>query len=141
MKVYKSKHGVLPGSSYDELVKLARREYHLIQKKTPRRQPYIRSKYFTKDKIFVSQFWDHLSQKIPVDRVRRLKLYSCAIDLLRHSVYSPEISQNPNKPNEALYRLAGVTKDGVPFYVQIKENKRTNRKDFISVFPAKISKK
>ncbi len=136
-KIFKSKYGKLPGTSYDELIGLARYEYHLIQKRTPRRKPYVRSKYFTKDKIFINLFWDHLDQKIPIDRVRRLKLYINGIDLIRNSPYAPDTMQNPNNRNESLHRFAGLTASGEKFYVQIKENKRTARKDFISVFPGK----
>ncbi len=136
-KPYISTCRQLPGSSVEELMKLARREYHTLQKRTPRRQAYIRSKYFTKDKIFVNQFWDHLGQKNRQDKVRRLKLYACAIDLIRNNTSAPETMQNPNNPDESLHRFEGKTADGVAFYVQIKENKKNNRKDFMSAFPAK----
>jgi hypothetical protein len=35
-----------------------------------------------------------------------------------------------------LHRFAGETKEGKKFYVQVKQDKRTGRKDFMSVFPA-----
>ena len=136
-KIFKSKYGKLPGSSLEELIKFARREYHTIQKRTPRRAPYIRSKYFTKDKVFISNFWDHLNQKSPKERVRRLKLYNCAIDLLRNNSFAPETIFKNDDLNSALHRFHGQTQNGEYFYVQVKENKRTNRKDFISVFPTK----
>lgn len=139
MKAYHSKYGKLPGSSLEELIKLARREYHVIQKRTPRRVPYVRSRYFTKDKIFISNFWDHLNQKSPKERVRRLKLYSCAIDLLRNSNLAPDTIFKNDDLNSALHRFYGQTQNGEDFCVQVKENKRTNRKDFISVFPTKKS--
>lgn len=134
---YKSSCYQLSGSSADELMKKARQEYHLIQKRTPRRQAYVRSRYFTKDKVFINQFWDHLNQKNRQDKVRRLRLYICAIDLIRHTTDAPETMQNPNNSDESLHRFTGNTADGKVFYVQIKENKKNNRKDFISVFPAK----
>ncbi len=118
-------------------MQLARREYHGIQKRTPRRVPYVRSKYFTKDKIFINNFWDHLSQKSSKDKVRRLKLYPCAIDVLRNCRAIPDSMQNPNNRAEMLHRLSAMTHDGVMFNVQIKEDKKTGRKDFISVFPVK----
>ena len=128
----------LPGSSPDELMKLARQEYHSIQKRTPRRQTYIRSKYFGKrSKIFLSQFWEHLNQKNRRDRVRRLRLYICAIDLIRNSMITPYTTQNPNNPDEVLHRFSGKTANGEFYYVQIKENKKNDRKDFMSVFPVK----
>ncbi len=137
MRVYKSNMSQLPGSSVAELMKLARREYHTVQKRTPRRVPYVRSKYFTKDKIFINNFWDHLNQKSAQDKVRRLKLYPCAIDTLRNNTATPDSMQNPNNRNEMLHRFSATTKVGVAFSVQIKENKKTGRKDFISVFPTK----
>lgn len=136
-QVYKCKQDRLPGSSYKELIKLARREYHTIQSRSPRRIPYVRSAYFTKDKIFINNFWDHLSQKNAKDRVRRLRLYSCAIELIRNSKYTPLTLQNPNNIDETLHRFDGDTSSGDKFSVQIKENKKTNRKEFISCFPRK----
>jgi hypothetical protein len=116
-------------------MKLARREFHSIQKRTPRRQAYIRSKYFNKDKIFINQFWDHLSQKVREDKRRRLRFYACGIELIKNTAYSPETTQNPNNADELLHRFGGMTASGQLFYVQIKENKKNDRKDFMSVFP------
>ena len=68
--------------------------------------------------------------------MRRLQFYACALDVIRNSTTSPDtIFGNANK-EIALHRFSGLTKDGVRFYVQIKEEKRTNRKDFMSCFPA-----
>jgi len=131
---YKSKYGKLPGSSYNELAPLARKEYQLIKKLT-KRQPYVRSSYFTKDKIFLSLFWEHLAQKHRADRASRLKLYLCALDLLRHSKLAPDTIFSADNRDVLLHRFLGETKDGELFYVQVKENKRTGRKDFMSVFP------
>lgn len=137
MKVFKSKYGKLSGSSLDELIKLARKEYHSIQKRTPRRIPYVRSRYFTKDKIFINNFWEHLNQKSPKERVRRLKLYPCAIDLIRNSSGAPDTIYTYENMNIGFHRFYGQTKNGEYFCVQMKENKRTGRKDFMSVFPSK----
>lgn len=137
MKVYLSRHSELPGTSLSEVVARARHEYHLIQKKTPRRVPYVRSKYFVKDKIFISNFWDHLNQKSSKERVRRLKLYSCAIDLLRNSPHTPDTVYMRTDMDVVLHRFYGRTKEGGFFCVQVKASKRTNRKDFMSVFPVK----
>jgi hypothetical protein len=134
---YHSTAHQLPGTSTDELMKLARREFHTAQKRTPRRQAHVRSRYFTKDKVFINQFWDHLDQKNRQDKVRRLKLYTCALDLIRNTTVAPQTMQNPNNADEILHRFSGKTANGTVFYVQIKENKKNNRKDFMSVFPAK----
>jgi hypothetical protein len=80
----------------------------------------------------------HQHQKIQKrrgERVRRAKLYLCAVDLLRNTQYDPDIVVSSIRSNELLYRFAGQTKEGVFFIVQIKHSKKTGRKDFISVFP------
>lgn len=137
--MFRSKYSQFTGTSYAELMKKARQEYHHIQKRTPRRVPYVRSKYFTKDKIFINNFWDHLNQKSSKEKVRRLKLYACGIDLIRNSIVSPVSFQNPSNSDELLHRFQGISSDGQKYAVQIKDNKKTNRKDFISVFPIKNS--
>lgn len=137
MQIFQSKYNQITGSSYSEIIKVARHEHRLIQKRTPKRQPYVRSQYFKRDKIFINDFWKHLEQKNWADRTRRLKLFRCAIDLIRHTLRDPEIKQKIDKRSELLYRFTGMTGDGKKFYVQIKEDKRTGRKDFLSVFPAK----
>lgn len=139
MRVYKSKLGLVPGTSYAEVIKAVRHEYHTIQKRTPRRQPYIRSRYFKKDKIFINQYFDHLNQKNAADRLRRLKFFSSAIDVIRNCPIAPISMQNPSKADETLHRYAAVTKDGIQFAVQIRENKVTKRKDLMSAFPTKTS--
>lgn len=116
------------------MVAKARHEYHKIQKRTPRRKAYIRSAYFSKDKIFINQFWDHLKQKRPNDRLRRVKYYLCALDLIRHATSSPETIIEKTLDTQ-LHRFTGKTKDGEVFFVQIKHNIKTGRKDFMSVFP------
>jgi hypothetical protein len=140
MKIYKSKYGKFSGSSLGELIKLARKEYHTIQKRTPRRAPYVRSRYFMKDKIFINNFWEHLNQKSPKERVRRLKYYSCAIDLLRNTEINPDTIFNYTNMNIGLHRFYGQTKSREFFCVQVMENKRTSRKNFMSVFPCKKPK-
>ncbi|MCA9325603.1 hypothetical protein KDA23_06105 [Candidatus Saccharibacteria bacterium] len=137
MQIFQSSFGKFPSTSHGEVLRLARREFHKIQKRTPRRQAYVRSKYFRKDKIFVNQFWQHLGQKRAGDQVRRLRLYNCAIDLIRNTSISPETIFSKADSNLLLHRFAGKTKDNEPFIVQVKENKRTGRKDFMSVFPSK----
>ena len=134
--VYHSKLGKMPGTSHAEVVHLARHEYHLIQKRTPRRHAYVRSQYFRRDKVFVNQFWEHLKQKRGGDQLRRLKLYSCAIDLIRNTTASPDTIFGYDDMNIALHRFYGQTKDGEYYCVQIKQDKRTGRKDFMYVFPS-----
>src|SRR5690242_1641856 len=110
MNVYQSKYGLLPGTSYREVMAAARREYHIIQKRTPRRVPYARSCYFTKDKIFLNTFWDHLRQKHPADQQRRLKYYRCALDLIRNSREAPETIFSRDDRDVLLHRFHSITR-------------------------------
>ena len=137
MQVYRSRLALLPGTSYAEIMAAARREYHLVQKRTPRRVPYVRSQYFKKDKVFLNTFWEHLKQKHPSEQAKRLKFYSAALDLLRNTTFTGESVIERNNPDVFLHRFAGQTLDGQHFYVQVKDNRRSGRKDFMSVFPAK----
>lgn len=135
MRVYRSKYGQIPTTSHAYVMRIARYEYHKIQKRTPRRQAYVKSQYFKRDKIFINQFWEHLKQKRLGDQVRRAKLFVCAVDLMRHSTYDPDTIYKYEDMNIGLHRFYGQSKDGLSFCVQIRENKRNNRKDFMSVFP------
>ena len=137
MNIYQSRHSLLPGSSLGELSKLARHEYHIIQKRTPRRVPYVRSTYFTKDKIFVNSLWDHTNKKSPQERVRRLKLYKCALDTLRNTPFAPNTIHTNSDSDSSAHQFYGISRDGIKFCVRVKENKRTGRKDFTSVYPVK----
>ena len=139
MDRFKSKYGKLSGTTYDEAVRNARKEYIKIQHLT-KRQPYVRSKYFDGDKIFINIFFNHLVQKRKGEQLQRSKLFLCAIDLLRNTRSSPKTIFSNNNMNEMLHRFEGETKDGEVFYVQVKQNKRTGRKDFMSVFPPKKAK-
>jgi hypothetical protein len=133
MNYYQSKLNTLPGTSYSELIKNARKIYHEIEKST-KRTPYIRSKYFKKQKVFLNLFFDHLKQKSILDRKRRLKFFVCGIDLIKYTPYPPETQQNPNDKSELLHRFSGKSSNGKIFYVQIRENSRKN-KFYMSVFP------
>lgn len=131
---FRTKAEVISGTDYKEVHHKARAIYLAFKKRTKRRT-YIRSAYFKTDKVFLDLFWEHLQQKNWRDRVRRLKLYSVALDLIQHSKIHPVTVQNPNKGSEVLHRFRGETKNKNRFIVQIKENKRTNQKVFLSVFP------
>ena len=139
-QIYKSKYGKLPGTSYDEVIRNAHKEHNVIRRRT-KRQPYIRSRYFNKDKVFLNIFWSHLVQKRRGEQTARARFYLCAIDLLRNTPHAPDSIFSSGKPNEALHRFFGVSKAGELFYVQVRQNKKTGRKDFMSVFPAKRKRK
>jgi hypothetical protein len=134
MQVYKSKYGRLTGSSYGEVYPKALAVYRQAQAHT-KRQPYLRSRYFSKDKIFLAYFWLHLRQKNFKDRTRRLRFYEAALDVLRNTTFTPTTKQNPEDANELLHRFYGITREDELFYIQVKENNKTGRKDLISVFP------
>jgi hypothetical protein len=135
MQSYQSKYSPIAGTSHGEVMRAARAEFHKAQKRTPRRETYVRCRYFSKDKIFINTFWDHLKQKSPGDQLRRLKYYICGLDLVRNTANSPESIFSKSEGDYVLHRFYGLAKSGQPFCVQIKENKRTGRKDFMSVFP------
>lgn len=140
MDAFRSKYNPLPGSSHAEVFRAAREEYRKIQSLTPRRQAYIRSKYFRNDKVFINQLWTHTTKKHYGDQMRRVKLFNCAIDLLRNSTVAPETIFSKGDLNTMLHRFYGDTKDGKLFCVQVRENKRTGRKYLMSVFPDQKTK-
>lgn len=135
MKIHSVKTAPFPGTDFSELYPPARKLYNQIKAQT-KRQPYVRSAYFGKDKVFIELFWVHLNQKNRKERNKRLKYYGAGIELLRKTRQQPTSKKNPNKPNETLHRFGGVTSGGDLFYIQVKENTKTKRKDFMSVFPA-----
>ncbi|MDR0875963.1 MAG: hypothetical protein LBN12_07135 [Clostridiales Family XIII bacterium] len=109
--VYRTKSSKISGRSYIDVERAARRHFKEIAQQS-KRNPYIRSIYFQKDKIFLKIFWQHLMEKHEGDRKRRLKFYIAAIELLRYTTIDPDSRQNPNGRNEMVHRFAGETKDG-----------------------------
>ena len=69
------------------------------------------------------------------DLMRRMKFYPCALELIKNSSFQPISKENPNKSSEILHRFAGKTPENELFFVQIKEQKNSNKKWLISVFP------
>ncbi len=133
--IYTTKAKKLPGSRWADVYKKAHEQFLDIKEKSKRR-PYIKSKYFNKDKIFLGLFWHHLHEKRNLrDKTQRLKLFPCAIELIRNSCITPESKENTDRKSEILHRFTGKTNDGDIFFVQIKEDKRSGQKYFISVFP------
>ena len=129
---YKCKRAVIKGENYAEIVKKARRIYHELTRQT-KRDPFIRSSYFDKEKVFLNPFWSHINIKRQKDRKRRLVFYGCAIELIIENRTLPDI---PFKSKtEQLFRFKGVSADGQEFTVQIREELRTGKKYFTSVFP------
>lgn len=135
---YQTKSNRLIGTNYKEVYKNAMSVFRKIESAT-KRKPYIRSAYFRsntkKQKIFFDYFWVHLSQKGPKERVKRLQYFATAIELLQKSRNKPIVQENPHKRGEILYRFTGLTKNKELFCVQVKEDKKTKQKYFMSCFP------
>lgn len=134
MKFYRTKSEMIKGSNCKEVQQNVQLLYNKILINTKRR-PYIRSRYFNKEKIFLDYFWKHLKQKNWNDRTRRLKLLLCGIELIKNSKIEPIIKTNPNKKHEILYKFFGTTRNNHSFIVQIKHNLKKNRKHLMSIFP------
>jgi hypothetical protein len=134
IKFYSAKSKPIAGSNYRDLLKVVRAEYKYIAKQT-KRTPYVRSEYFKGDKVFLSLYWTHLSATPMYTQRHRLKLFNCGIELLRHTTFPPETKPNPNGRSELVYRFGGKTPDGQVFYVQVKQEIRSGKKYFMSVFP------
>ncbi|MBL7159682.1 hypothetical protein ISS85_04350 [Candidatus Microgenomates bacterium] len=131
---YQTKTKKISATRFSDIWKESQLIYSKIKSRT-KRKPYIRSAYFSKQKIFFSYFWIHLSQKSPRQRRIRLKFFPCAIDLIKNSRNTPSSKINPNKRTEILHRFAGLTKNKELFFLQIKENIKTDKKYLMSVFP------
>lgn len=134
-KIYQVKADKLPGTDFREVRKKAYK-FYLVIKHRSKRRPYIRSKYFKNNKIFLDVFWHHLfEKKSHKDQIRRMKFFHCAIELIKLSSIEPESKENPNKRSEILHRFTGNTTNKEIFYVQIKEDKKSGQKFLISIFP------
>lgn len=134
MEGYKTKAERLTGTHWRQVSKRALAFYDSIRKRTKRR-PYVRSAFFSGEKVFLDLFWHHLHEKKNIgDKTRRLKYFVCAIELIQHSRIQPSTKMNPNRKSETLYRFAGITPNKHVFHVQIKKDKK-GEKSFISVFP------
>ncbi|MEK7189839.1 MAG: hypothetical protein AAB666_02555 [Patescibacteria group bacterium] len=135
MKIYQVKSDKLHVTNFSEICKSAFEIYKIIKKRSKRRS-YVRSAYFNKEKIFLELFWQHLHEKLNHrDKVRRVRYFPCAIELIQHTKFDPESKENVDRKSEILHRFAGKTKNGEMFFVQIKEDKKSGQKWFMSVFP------
>lgn len=133
-KIYKTNIRHLSGTDYSEVSSKAKFLYKIISSRTKRR-PYIRSAFFKKEKIFLDYFWGHIMSKNQNDRLRRLKQYSCGLDLIKNSKISPISKISTERQSEILHRFYGLNGNNELFVVQIKENIKNKEKCFISVFP------
>lgn len=135
MRHYQTSVSKIKGSDFKEVHKKAFDLFLQIKKKS-KRKPYIRSKYFHKQKIFLQLYWEHLFEKENWrDRLRRVKLYAAAIEMLQLSDYEPITRESLQKKGEIFYRFGGISAEGDYFFVHIKEDKKRKQKFLISIFP------
>jgi len=131
-KFYQSKYDRLRGSNDKEAFYEARRIFRKYDNK--RRQPYVRSKYFNGQKVFLNMFYIHLGQKSPSEQRKRISFVACAIDLLQNTRVPPLFSDSFDGRRGEYYRFQGATKSGEKFAVQVVKDKKDNRY-FMSCFP------
>lgn len=132
---YQTKSNKLAGTSLKEVKKNALTFYKREIGKSSGKQPYVRSAYFKKEKVFFNYFWPHIFQKSPKERFKRLKYFKAAVELAKNSRNRPASKENPNKRGEILHRFAGLTRGKEVFFIQIKEDKKSKKKYFMSCFP------
>ena len=132
LDVHQAKTRKITNNHYSDIEKSARKIYTNIARRS-KRNPYVRSRYFDGEKVFLKLFWEHLHQKHRYERRKRLRFYPCAIELLERNTHKPNIIHGSR---ETLYRFAGVTPNNEVFYVQVKKDTKSD-KYFMSVFPAK----
>lgn len=137
IRFFQTKIKLLTNNNYRVVYKKAWQIFLEIKHKTKRR-PYIRSTYFLKEKIFFDYFWEHLRQKNRNDRMRRLKVFEVAIEVVLNSRNKPAISENRNNQNEILYKFYGKTVCNIKICVNIKQNKKTGQKYLMSCYPIEI---
>ncbi len=133
IKAYRCKTAPLSGHRFVDIMPQARRVFRTLQKQTKRR-PYVRSEYFHKDKIFFDFFWQHMQQKLPSDRARRLIYFPCALEVLRNSRHDPETYIDIRSPGIIKHRFVGITPGGQRFGVVIHEDRKTNKKQLLTIY-------
>ena len=133
IRLYQCATRPLAGHRFIAIIPEVRRIFRTIQKRT-KRKPYVRSAYFGKNKIFFDFFWQHMQEKLPSDRARRLIYFPCAIELLRNSRYDPETFIDSRYPNVIKHRFKGVTPDGKQFGVVVHEDRKTDKKQLLTMY-------
>lgn len=127
----------LRGSSYREVYKKLSRDFSELCTISSR-GIQIRSAYFDNQVIQFDTFREKLSKKSFPIRAKRFRLLPCAIELIRNSRFEPFTRRNPNTTFELLHRFAGITINGICFFVQLAENIKSGRKYFMSVLDITI---
>lgn len=110
MKVFNSKDSLVPGTSYDEVLKFARKEFQKIANLT-KRSVYVRSAYFNKEKIFIAPvFWTHQSfftdftekQKMGTNFAFKLSKTSVPVGKISCQYLIKKCAKNKNPPRCSL---------------------------------------
>lgn len=136
MNIFQTKARRIKGKEFKEVYRVAFGLF-LVIKRRSKRKSYIRSAYFKKEKIFLHFFWEHMFQKENWrDRIRRLRFFAAALEVMSNSTLEPLSRQDPNDKSVTLHRFCGATVEGDVFFVQIKEEKKSSKKYLISIFPA-----
>lgn len=135
IRAYQCKAKPISGRRFVDVIPQARKLLRTVQKKTKRRA-YIRSAYFHKDKIFFDFFWQHMLAKSAVDRARRLKYLPCALELLRSSRCDPLSFIDEYQPGIIKHEFKGRSPDGMNFSVIVQEDRKTNKKQLLTLYPA-----
>lgn len=131
--MYSCKTKAFWGHRYSDIMPQSRKVFRALQKKT-KRQPYVRSMFFKKDKVFFDYFWTHLNEKSVHDRARRLKYLPCVLELLRISTCQPETFIKPQS-NAIYHQFEGKTEDDILFSVIVKQDRASGKKYLLSIFP------
>lgn len=134
MNYYQTKASLLAGSNYKEIHRNYEKYFRALQSKS-KRQPYVRSAYFLKQKIFLNLFWLHIFDKTHNVRAIRLKYLPSAIEVLESSRNDPVTIQNVEAKAELFHRFYGLTREKQKFVVQVKQIKRTGKLYLMSVYP------
>lgn len=134
MNYFQTKTGLSTGTNYKEVKKKADKSFSKIRKRT-KRQPYLRSAYFLKQKIFFNLFWKHIFDKPYSVRIVRFKYFDATLDLIRNSRNHPVTIFNKRNKSEMLHRFHGLTKEKKKFIVQIKQVKRSGKLYLMSMYP------
>lgn len=136
MNVYVVKSTPLQGSTYSRTIKYARDYYSLLKAKS-KRKPYVRSKYFRNQKVFLGLFWGHLFNKRRATRHSRVRLLPCAVEFIINNKFPPISIKSTQNKKEYWYRFQGRTKNNIYFAIQIKS--KLNHLYLMSVFEIKKS--
>ena len=84
---YRTHQSKLPGTrAFKDIYKSSMAVYKSEVLRKTKRQPYLRSAYFNKQKIFFTFFWKHIFDYLYVVRIERLQYFEAAIELIKNSI-------------------------------------------------------